>query len=201
MASATCALVVSPEIMTAHNEWRDRDCHFLFGDAATAVVLEPAARAPAGSWEVVSTKLMSRFSSNIRNNAGFLGRCDPATRDARDKLFYQQGRKVFKEVVPMTEQFIASHLEQNGLAPTKVARFWLHQANANMNTLIGKRLLGRETTLLEAPLILDRYGNTASCGSIIAFDEYRDDLPSGSYGLLCSFGAGYSIGSVIVRKV
>jgi beta-ketodecanoyl-[acyl-carrier-protein] synthase len=198
--NATCALVVSPEIMTAHNEWRDRDCHFLFGDAACATVIEPVARAKPGSWEILSTKLMSRYSTNIRNNAGFLSRCDEATRDARDKLFYQQGRKVFKEVVPMTEQFIAGHLEQNGLSPAKIDRFWLHQANANMNTLITKRLLGREATLVEAPLILDRYGNTASCGSIIAFDEYRDDLPSGSIGLLCSFGAGYSIGSVIVRK-
>jgi beta-ketodecanoyl-[acyl-carrier-protein] synthase len=199
--NATTALVVNPEIMSGHANWKERDSHFLFGDAATAVVLEPAKKARPGSWEILSTRLMSRFSSNIRNNGGYLNRCDPDHQFDADKLFYQQGRRVFKDVVPMAEQFIAAHLEQNGLAPAKVARFWLHQANANMNSLIAKRLLGRDATRDEAPLVLDRYGNTASCGSIIAFDHHSKDLPAGSIGLLCSFGAGYSIGSVIVRKM
>jgi beta-ketodecanoyl-[acyl-carrier-protein] synthase len=198
--SATRVLIVNPELMTGHNAWEDRDCHFIFGDAATALVLEPAASAPAGSWEILSTRLMSRFSSNIRNNGGYLNRCDPAHEHDRDKVFYQNGRKVFKDVVPMAEQFIAAHLADNALTPAQVTRFWLHQANANMNTLIGKRLLGHEPSATEAPLILDRFANTASCGSIIAFDQHKDDLPSGSIGLLCSFGAGYSIGSVILRK-
>ena len=51
-----------------------------------------------------------------------------------------------------------------------------------------------------APLILDEYANTASAGSIIAFHHHRGDLKSGDAGVICSFGAGYSIGSVAVRK-
>ena len=51
-----------------------------------------------------------------------------------------------------------------------------------------------------APLVLDTYANTASAGSVLAFHEYRADLKSGDVGVICSFGAGYSIGSVIVRK-
>ena len=51
-----------------------------------------------------------------------------------------------------------------------------------------------------APLVLDTYANTASAGSVLAFHEYRADLESGDLGVICSFGAGYSIGSVIVRK-
>jgi beta-ketodecanoyl-[acyl-carrier-protein] synthase len=199
--SATTALVVNPELMSGHLNWRDRDSHFIFGDASTALVIEPVARARPGSWEIVSTRLMSRFSSNIRNNGGYLNRCDPTHQFDDDKLFYQQGRKVFKDVVPMAEQFIAAHLEATGLAPDKIARFWLHQANLNMNTLIAKRLLGREATRIEAPIILDRYANTASCGSIIAFDHYHDDLPRGALGVICSFGAGYSIGSAILRRL
>jgi beta-ketodecanoyl-[acyl-carrier-protein] synthase len=197
---ARAVLVVNPEIMTGHCNWKDRDSHFLFGDAATAVVIEPVERARPGAFEILSTRLMSRFSSNIRNNGGFLNRCDPAHQFDADKTFYQQGRKVFKDVIPLAEAFISEHLEQAGLSVGKVSRFWLHQANANMNRLISKRLLGRDATATEAPIILDRYGNTASCGSIIAFDHHHDDLPSGAIGLLCSFGAGYSIGSVIVRK-
>ncbi len=201
LGHARCALIVNPEIMTGHANWRDRDSHFLFGDAATAIVLEPMPAKPRGNeWEIVSTRLMSRYSSNIRNNGGYLNRCDPEHQHDADKLFYQQGRKVFKDVVQMADGFISSHLADQGITVPSVARFWLHQANANMNELIARRLLGRDATREEAPLVLDRYGNTASCGSVIAFDHHRDDLPIGAVGLLCSFGAGYSIGSVVVRR-
>ena len=177
------------------------DSHFLFGDAATAIVLEPTPSTLCGNaWEIVSTRLMSRYSSNIRNNGGYLNRCDPDHQHDADKLFYQQGRRVFKDVVQMADGFISSHLADEGITVPSVARFWLHQANANMNELIARRLLGRDATREEAPLVLDRYGNTASCGSVIAFDPRRDDLPVGAVGLLCSFGAGYSIGSVILRR-
>jgi beta-ketodecanoyl-[acyl-carrier-protein] synthase len=52
-----------------------------------------------------------------------------------------------------------------------------------------------------APLILDTYANTASAGSIIAFHEHRSDLQPGDLGVICSFGAGYSIGSVVARRL
>ena len=200
--SATRALLVNPEIMCGHLNWRDRDSHFIFGDAATAVVLERAGDATADfPFEIVSSRLMSRFSSNIRNNGGYMNRCDPEHQFDDDKLFYQQGRRVFKDVVPLAAAFIRQHLESAGLSPDKVTRFWLHQANLNMNTLISKRLLGREATRDQAPVILDEYANTASCGSIIAFHKHRADMAAGSYGVLCSFGAGYSIGSVIVQRM
>jgi beta-ketodecanoyl-[acyl-carrier-protein] synthase len=143
---------------------------------------------------------MSKFSSNIRNNAGYLDRCDPDRELGDWKLFTQQGRRVFKDVVPMAQKFITDHLAENGLAPEQLQRFWLHQANQNMNELIVKRLLGRDATRLEAPLILDEYGNTASAGSLIAFSKFSDDLPAGSWGVMASFGAGYSLGSLLVRR-
>jgi beta-ketodecanoyl-[acyl-carrier-protein] synthase len=194
--------LVNPEIMCGHLNWRDRDSHFIFGDAATAVVLERVEDATSSApFEILSSRLMSKFSSNIRNNGGYMNRCDPEHRFDDDKLFYQQGRRVFKDVVPLAAAFIGQHLESASLSPDKVRRFWLHQANLNMNTLIAKRLLGRPANRDEAPIILDKFANTASCGSIIAFDKHRADMAPGSYGLLCSFGAGYSIGSVIVRRL
>jgi beta-ketodecanoyl-[acyl-carrier-protein] synthase len=69
-----------------------------------------------------------------------------------------------------------------------------------MNQLISKRVLGREATAEEAPTILDEYANTSSAGSVIAFHKYRQDFSSGELGVLCSFGAGYSIGSVVLQK-
>ena len=117
-----------------------------------------------------------------------------------DKLFHQAGRKVFKEVCPMAADHIESHLSRHNLTPADVRRWWLHQANINMNTLICKRLLGREASKEEAPIVLDEYANTASAGSVIAFGLYHQDLDAGDVGILCSFGAGYSIGSLVVQK-
>ena len=199
--SARAALIVSPEICSAHLAWQDRDCHFIFGDVCTALVVERAEDATAGSqWEILGTRMATSFSNNIRNNAGFLTRCEDRQPDSRDLLFRQEGRKVFKEVCPMAADHITAQLAALSLAPNQVRRFWLHQANLAMNQLVGKRLLGREATADEAPIILDEFANTASAGSVIAFHRHNADLSPGDIGVLCSFGAGYSIGSLVLRK-
>jgi beta-ketodecanoyl-[acyl-carrier-protein] synthase len=199
--SATRVLVVNPEITSAHHEWRDRDCHFIFGDVCTAVIVEAEDTAVSGErWRILGTRLATQFSSNIRNNAGFMNRCEDTDPDARDKTFRQEGRKVFKEVVPIATAHIEQHLAALGLEPTQVRRFWLHQANLGMNQLIVKRLVGQEVGNDLAPIILGEYANTASAGSIIAFHHHRADLKAGDLGVICSFGAGYSVGSVVVRR-
>ena len=198
---ARAILMVNPEICTGHLNFRDRDSHFIFGDAATAVIIERADQASsAQQFEIVGTKLITQFSNNIRNNFGFLNRCAEEGIGARDKLFVQEGRKVFRDVCPMVAELIAAHLAENQLNVGDVKRFWLHQANLNMNLLITRKLLGRDAEPHEAPVILDSYANTSSAGSVIALHKYQDDLPAGSVGVLSSFGAGYSIGSVILRK-
>lgn len=202
LGQARAILMVNPEICTGHLNFRDRDSHFIFGDAATAVIIERADLATSEyQFEVVGTKLLTQFSNNIRNNFGFLNRAaQDGSQAAGDKLFVQEGRKVFKEVCPMVAELIAAHLQENQLDVADVKRFWLHQANLNMNQLIARKLLGRDPEPQEAPVILDTYANTSSAGSVIALHKNQDDLPAGSIGVLSSFGAGYSIGSVILRK-
>lgn len=200
LGQAECALVVIPELTTGHMNWRERDSHFIFGDASVALVVEPTRRARPGSWEILSTRMMSKWSSNIRNNKGYLDRCDPSTEHDVDKLFHQNGRRVFKEVVPMASAFISDHIAALALTPQQIARYWLHQANQNMNEAIARRILGRDATREEAPIILDEFGNTASAGSLIAFSNYNADLPAGSYGVMASFGAGYSLGSLLLQR-
>ncbi len=199
--NAKSVLVVSPEITSGHLNWRDRDSHFIFGDVATAVLVEDASIAPASHWDILGTKLKTVFSNNIRNNFGFLNRATPDDTDGADKLFVQEGRKVFKEVVPMVAEMIVAEAERLDIDPQGLRRLWLHQANAGMNRLIAQRVLGHEASEDESPTVLDTYGNTSSAGSIIAFHLNSDDLESGDSGLICSFGAGYSAGTVCVRKM
>jgi len=199
--SARCAVVVNPEITSGHNNFELREFHFIFGDACTALVVERERdAAPGEAWEVLGTRLATRFSNQIRNDAGFLNRCEDGERDPHELLFRQNGRQVFRDVCPMVARHIRDQLESLELEPGDVRRFWLHQANLAMNQLIAKTLLGRAPEPHEAPVILDEYANTSSAGSVIAFHLHRDDLRRGDLGVLCSFGAGYSVGSVVLRK-
>lgn len=199
---ADSVLVVNPEICSGHLDFRDRDCHFIFGDAATALLIENRDTASAEQpYQIIGCKLATAFSNNIRNNRGFLNRTHPQTMNSRDKLFVQDGRKVFKEVCPMVAEHIAQHIRAEGLQAADLKKLWLHQANLAMNQLIAKKVLGRPADEAEAPVILDQYANTSSAGSIIAFHLHRADFSSGDTGIICSFGAGYSIGSVLLKAL
>lgn len=204
--SASCVVVVNPEVTSGHNNFELRDHHFIFGDACTALVLERTDDAvndgsgEHGRWDVLGTKLATQFSNNIRNDFGFLNESEDDARDPHELVFRQNGQSVFKEVCPMVVKHITGHLGEVDVEATDVRRFWLHQANLKMNQLIAKGVLGRVPDTDEAPVILDEYANTSSAGSVIAFHKHRGDLASGDLGVICSFGAGYSVGSVLVRR-
>ncbi|MCU0555305.1 MAG: beta-ketoacyl-ACP synthase III [Syntrophales bacterium] len=199
--SAKCVLAVNPELVTPQVNFRDRDSHFIFGDVSTAVILERAESCTsANSYEILSTKALTKYSINIRSNFGHMSYANDVDPFGWDKLFHQSGRKVFEEVSPVAARHITDHLASLGLTPRDIRRFWIHQANINMNKMVMKQLLGEEPTEDVAPTILDRYANTASAGSIIAFNLYNRDLKKGDIGVICSFGAGYSVGSLVVRK-
>ncbi|MGB0113944.1 MAG: beta-ketoacyl-ACP synthase III [Ilumatobacteraceae bacterium] len=199
--SADCVVVVNPEITSGHNNFELRDFHFIFGDACTALVLERSDDAVAPvQWKVLGTKLVTKFSNNIRNDQGFLNASEVNEREAHELVFRQNGQMVFREVCPMVAAHITDHLAQLDLDAAAVRRFWLHQANLKMNQLIAKGVLGRVPTDDEAPVILDEFANTSSAGSVIAFHRHREDLASGDIGVLCSFGAGYSVGSIVLQR-
>lgn len=200
--NARAILMVNPEICTGHLNFRDRDSHFIFGDVCTAMIIEREDCCQKKDvFEIIGTKLTTTYSTNIYNGFGYLGRTRPDDTDEKTKLFSQQGRKVFREVVPMAINFIREHLADHDIKPAQLKRVWLHQANINMNQLICKKLLGPDTPIEATPTVLETYANTAGAGSIICFHQYHEDLSDQDLGVICSFGAGYSVGSVIVRRI
>lgn len=199
--TAKAVLVINPELVSPQLNYCDRDSHFIFGDVATAQVIEAEDTVSSShAYNILSTSAKTQYSPVIRSNFGYMSRANGVDAFGTDKLFHQEGRKVFKEVCPMAAAHISDHMGRHQLGSSDVKRWWLHQANINMNTLIAKKLLGREANAEEAPIVLDRYANTASAGSLIAFNLHNEDLQSGDYGVLCSFGAGYSIGSLMLQK-
>jgi beta-ketodecanoyl-[acyl-carrier-protein] synthase len=199
-------LVVTPEIITGHLNFRDRQTHFIFGDASTALLVEAIGETERhpGRFEIVDTRTWTQFSNNIRTNFGFLNRVaqeDTSVVPMADNMIKQVGNKVFKEVTVAGHRFIIEFLAEHGHTPQTVRRFWLHQANARMNAMILKLSFGHEVDNDRAPLVLEELGNTAAAGAIIALSRHHADMQPGEYGLLCAFGAGYSIGGALLRMM
>lgn len=200
------ALVVTPELITGHLNFRDRQTHFIFGDAATALLIEAVdddAVVP-GRFEVLDTRNWTQFSNNIRTNFSYLNRA--ATDDAsviatEGLLIKQQGNRVFKDVTVASHRFIVDFLAEHGRTPETMRRFWLHQANGRMNQMILKLAFGREIGHDIAPMVLDELGNTAAAGAVVALAQNHRDMKSGDYGLVCTYGAGYSIGGALLRMM
>ena len=199
---ANKALVVTAEYLSPLLNFESRDNHFIFGDAAVAAVLEREDEtASKSAFRINSRKLFTEFSTNIQ--AGFGSRAlverdkigDPSQR------FNQHGRQVFRELLPKVIELVKGHLKATGRTVEDFKRFWLHQANINMNVYATKKLLGREPNQEDAPIILDEFANTAGAGCMIAFHKYKDDFKAGELGMICSFGASYSIGCFEVERV
>jgi beta-ketodecanoyl-[acyl-carrier-protein] synthase len=200
--TARGVLVINPELTSPQVNFCDRDSHFIFGDVATAVVLENESTCVSQhGYRILGTKAVTQYSNNIRSNFGYVGRAEGGDPYDADRLFHQNGRKVFKEVCPMAAAHLEAQVASLGLRVSDIRRWWLHQANLNMNQLITRKLLGTDPSDDVAPIVLDRYANTASAGSIIAFAQHHEDLKAGDRGVICSFGAGYSIGSLVLQKL
>jgi len=197
-----CVLAINPELTSPQVNYKDRDSHFIFGDVSVATIVEKSETCTSdNAYQILSIKALTQYSNNIRSNFGYVLNANDTDPLDKDQYFSQKGRTVYKEVCPMAADHISTHLSEVDLVNDQISRWWLHQANINMNKLICKLLLGRQPSEEEAPIVLDQFANTASAGSLIAFHKHKDDLSSGDYGMICSFGAGYSIGSLIVRKV
>ncbi len=110
--TARCVLLINLELFSPQVDFCNRDIHFIFGDVATAGIVERSDTCTAlHSYNILSTKAMTQFSSSVRSNFGYLSRANDVDPFSADKLFHQNGRKVYKEVCPMAEQHLWCHIE------------------------------------------------------------------------------------------
>ena len=113
--SARAVLMVNPEICSGHLNFRDRDSHFIFGDVATAVIVEAAEDRPrrlGHPRHAAEDPVLQQHPQQFRLPEPRARR--RAHRATADKLFVQEGRKVFREVVPMVSAMILEHAADLG---------------------------------------------------------------------------------------
>jgi beta-ketodecanoyl-[acyl-carrier-protein] synthase len=207
------ALVVAAEYFSCGVDYRDPyNCYF-WGDAAAAVVLESAELAAGKEgYEVVAGHHRSRLSEHIRTGLGgtrsFVAQSTNGDRPPREpvpgspdyRYFYQEGPTVYHEVVPLVVQSARETVGRAGLGLDAVRLFLFHQASALMIDGIVRRLFRGRTVGDRVALNLERYGNTSSCGVGICLAEEAVMRP-GDLACMTAFGAGYTVGSVLLRKV
>jgi beta-ketodecanoyl-[acyl-carrier-protein] synthase len=196
---AETLLVVNPEINTPGVDFTRRDNHFIFGDGCAASIIQKNSKSDK-AFKILDRKLHTQFSNNIRSNFSYLNRAaiDRVTED--ELMFNQNGRGVFKDVCPLVASLIKEQLKNNNIRPNEISKFWLHQANGKMIRLITSKILDTDDFPDDiSPMPISRYGNLASVGSLFAFN-LNNDLKKGDKGVICSFGAGYSVCSIIVEK-
>ena len=192
------ALVVGADVMSSIIDYRDRTTCVLFGDGAGAVVLSPARD---GEAHIID------FTHEIDGSGGPAlcmpagGSRRPASHETVDQgLHYvkQDGAAVFKFAVRKTEEIARRVLERNQLDPAQIDLFVSHQANARIITAAADRL-GLDPS--KVMINLDRYGNTTGATIPLALADARREgrLKQGDLVLLASVGAGFTVGSVLLR--
>jgi len=196
---ANTILVINPEVSTPFVNFTHRDKHFIFGDGCAATVVQRDSTS-SKAFKIIDRKLHTQFSNNIRSNYSYLNRAAVDSKNNEDLLFHQNGRGVFKDVCPLVASLISEQLEKNDISPEEISKFWLHQANGKMIRLITSKILGTDDFDENiTPMPITEFGNLASVGSLFAFN-LNNDLKKGQKGVICSFGAGYSVCSIIVEK-
>jgi len=192
------ALVVGADVMSSIIDYTDRATCVLFGDGAGAIVLSPARE---GEPAIID------FAHVIDGTGGPAlcmpagGSRRPATHETVDQKLHfvkQEGQAVFKFAVRMTEEIAHRILGQNHLTVGDLDLFVSHQANRRIIEAAAARL---QIDPCKVVINLDKYGNTTAGTIPLALDDARRDgrLKKGDLVLLASVGAGFTVGSVLLR--
>jgi 3-oxoacyl-[acyl-carrier-protein] synthase-3 len=196
--STDYALVVGADVMSSIIDYSDRATCVLFGDGAGAVVLTPARDDEPAIMEFAHEIDGSGGPALCMPAGGSLRPASHETVDARLHYVKQDGQTVFKFAVRKTEEISRRVLAKAKLEPSDVALFVSHQANRRIIEAAANRLgFPSEKVIIN----MSRYGNTTAATIPLALKDAicEGKLKKGDVVLLASVGAGFTVGSVLLR--
>lgn len=192
------ALVIGADVMSSIIDYKDRATCVLFGDGAGAVVVSAAA---AGDPCIID------FEHEIDGGGGPAlcmpagGSLRPPSHETVDQgLHYvkQDGQTVFKFAVRKTEEIARRIMERNHISADDLALFVSHQANRRIIMSASEKLGINPSKVI---INIERFGNTTAATIPLALNDAVNEgrLKKGDLILLCSVGAGFTVGSVLLR--
>ena len=191
-------MAIGADVMSSIIDYTDRATCVIFGDGAGAAILEPATDDAEG---------LIDFIHEVDGSGGqFLympggGSLHPTSRETVEKkmhVVHQDGQQVFKFAVRKQTELCLKLLERNGLKGSDIDVFIPHQANLRIINATAERLGLRPDSVV---INIDRYGNTTAGTIPLAMNTAIEQgkLKKGSLVLLASVGAGFTIGSALLR--
>lgn len=188
-------ILVSTEKMSAITDWTDRTTCVLFGDAATAVLIEPTEENIGLMDSNLHTDGMGRHWLKIV--AG--GSQRPAsheTVDNHEHFVYQEGKQVFKYAVTRMADAAEEIMKRNNLTADNIAWLVPHQANLRIIAATAERM---ELDKSKVMINIEKYGNTTSATIPLCLLEWENQLKKGDNLVLAAFGAGFTWGSIYLK--
>jgi 3-oxoacyl-[acyl-carrier-protein] synthase-3 len=190
-------LVVGADVMTSILDMQDRTTCVLFGDGAGAVLLEPS-EDDSGILDF-HNEVDGAGGCHLYMPAG--GSARPTTHETVDKRMHyvrQDGAHVFKYAVRKFAEATRHILDRNGLTPADVDLFVAHQANVRIIDGASERLGLPESKVVKN---IHRYGNTTAATIPLALGTALEErrLRKGDLVLMASVGAGFTVGTTLLR--
>jgi len=188
-------VVVGADKMSAIVDYTDRNTCILFGDAASAVLLEPGEDKKYGIHDSLLHIDGSGKESLYMKGGGSLNPATHETVDNKLHYIYQDGKAVFKVAVKGMADISVEIMKKNNLKSEDIAYLVPHQANLRIIDATAERMgLGKDKVMIN----IGKYGNTTAATIPLVMTEYyrSGKLKKGDNLILAAFGAGFTWGSI-----
>ncbi len=188
-------IIVGADKMSSITDYSDRAVCPLFGDAASAVMLEPTIENTGIVDSIFYTNGVGKQYLHMKAG-GSLKPASHDTVDAKEHFIYQEGQTVFKWAVSKMADVSAEMMEKHNLKPEDLAWLVPHQANMRIIDAVANRMgLSREKVMIN----IERYGNTTSATIPLCLWEWEPRLRKGDNIILSAFGGGFTWGATYLK--
>ena len=187
-------LVIGADKMSAITDYTDRNTCILFGDAASAVLLEPTEDKSSGIQDSILRIDGSGKDALYMSGGGSLNPPTHKTVDNKMHYIYQDGKAVFKVAVKGMADVSYEIMQKNNLKSEDVAYLVPHQANLRIIDATAERMgISKDKVMIN----IEKYGNTTAATIPLCLTEYYREgkVKKGDKLILAAFGAGYTWGS------
>ncbi|MFE9407802.1 beta-ketoacyl-ACP synthase III [Streptomyces sp. NPDC006704] len=180
--TATRALVIGADSMTAVTDWTDRSTCVLVGDGAGAVVIEASEDALIGP---VLWGSVPEMGHAVRI-------------EGSPPVFAQEGQSVYRWATTQLPPIARQVCERAGLTPEDLAAVVLHQANLRIIEPVARKI-GAVNAVIARDVV--ESGNTSAASIPMALSKLveRGEISTGDPVLLFGFGGNLSYAGQVVR--
>lgn len=188
-------IIIGADMMSAITNYKDRTTCPLFGDAATAVLLEPTTE-NVGIIDYIN-RVDGLGRHHLHMKAG--GSLRPASHETienEEHFVYQEGQAVFKAAVSSMADVAVEIMEKHNLKSEDIAWLVPHQANMRIIDATARRMGLQKNKVM---INIRKYGNTTAATIPLCLWDYEKHLKKGDNIILAAFGAGFTWGSVYLK--